>query len=297
MNQKRGRSLPELSPASGVLQCAVYGVDFSLAIMFSTMDSQPQEWLLNRAEALHTLCFCCFRDSKHARTWIHRLVPRNRNGAFLKWSNGGPKKRVHRRRTSFMDVMDQHFDELDFLVHCISSTEGQISKFANSFYLQNLKNITQRVDAKGRNCLVFQVSTNDQIQLPVLQAAKLLWIFFCVKYMKEQHGLDGFIYSDWFACDSYFTPQKAIGVSMVNFLLASVGIGLQVSISEDPKRSEADLLSDWLCGWCNVAKSSAPNHEFARRFEALLQRNPNKFEAVHFDCNVRVKVVNEGHDG
>jgi hypothetical protein len=264
--------------------------------MFSTIDSQPQEWLLNNAKALHTICFCCFRDATHARTWIHALVPRNQNGDFLKWSTGGPKDRVHRRRRRFMDVLDRRFDEMDFLVHCITSTEGQISRFVNAFYLQNLKNITQRLDAKGRNCLVFQVSTNDQIQLPVLQAAKLLWIYFCVKYMKEQHGLEGFIHSDWFACDSYLAPQKALGVSMVNFLLSSSGIGLQVSISKDPKQSEADLLSDWLSGWCNFARSSALDHEFAKRFEALLQRNPNKFAAVHFDCNVRVKVVEEGND-
>jgi hypothetical protein len=96
--------------------------------MFSTMDSQPQEWLLNDTNALHTLCVCRFRDSAHARKWIYALVPRNQHGKLLKWSSGSRKERTEQRRSKFIDAMEQYYNDIDFRIHCISSTEGQISK-------------------------------------------------------------------------------------------------------------------------------------------------------------------------
>jgi hypothetical protein len=258
--------------------------------MYTTMDSQPQEWLTNQSDALHTIAFCSFRDGKHARAWIHRLVPRNRNGALVKWSTGGPAARVERRRKQFIDLFSECFDEIDFIIHCVSSTEGQISNFANALYLQNLSIISQRVDTKGRNCLVFRLTETEERVVPVLRAAKLIWIFFCVRYMKEVHNLSGFLYSDWFSCDTPGAHPNTMGVSLVNLLLSSTEVGLQLSIAVDPRRSEADLLSDWVSGWCNSTKSGIGPSEFARQFEVLSERNPAKFEAVHFDC--AVKAVN-----
>lgn len=258
--------------------------------MFSSMDSQPQEWLLNDPNALHTLCICCFRDSAHARKWIHTLIPRNQNGKLLKWSSGSREKRTERRRVEFIDAMERHYDDIDFRVHCISSTEGQISNFTQAFYLQNLENVRQALDAKGKNCLVFQVTKDKHIAIPVLRAAKLLWIYYCLKYMKEVHKLHGFLYSDWFACDSMDSEVKALGVSAVNFLLTTTKLDLQISIAKVPKKSEADILSDWLCGWCNFAGSTGATTDFAKRFEALSDRDPSKFEAIHYACEMEARV-------
>jgi hypothetical protein len=261
--------------------------------MFSIMDSQPQEWLLNDPNALHTLCICCFRDSAHARKWIHTLLPRNQHGKLLKWSSGSRKKRTERQRAEFIDSMERHYDDIDFRIHCISSTEGQISNFSQAFYLQNLENVSQALDAKGKNCLVFQVAKDKQIAIPVLRAAKLLWIYYCLKYTKEVHQLHGFLHSDWFACDSMSGEVKALGVSMVNFLLTATKLDLQISIAKDPKKSEADILSDWLCGWCNFARSTGRTTDLAKRFEALSNRDPSKFDAIHYACNMEVRVEPE----
>jgi hypothetical protein len=189
--------------------------------------------------------------------------------------------------------MELHFSDIDFCIHCISSNEGQISNFAQAFYLQNLENISQSVDQRGKNTLVFQVAKDKQIALPVLRAAKLLWIYHCLKYMKEVRQLHGFLYSDWFACDSMSGEVKALGVSMVNFLLNATKMDLQVSIAKDPKNSEADLLSDWLSGWCNFAKGTGAGTDFARQFETLSARDSNKFDAIHFDRNFNVRVEPE----
>lgn len=138
--------------------------------MFSTIDSQPQEWLLNDPNLLHTLCFCRFRDSESARNWIYTLIPKDKNGKLVKWSAGGPKERVERRRKMFIEKIDNYYHAIDFEVHCISSTESQISMFANALFLQNLEKITQEPDAKGRNCLVFKINEQKTVRMPALRA-------------------------------------------------------------------------------------------------------------------------------
>jgi hypothetical protein len=106
--------------------------------------------------------------------------------------------------------------------------------------------------------------------------------------MKEVHQLHGFLHSDWFACDSMSGEVKALGVSMVNFLLTATKLDLQISIAKDPKKS--DILSDWLCGWCNFARSTGATTDLAKRFEALSDRDPSKFDAIHYACNMEVRV-------
>jgi hypothetical protein len=256
--------------------------------VFSTIDSQPQEWLLNDPNLLHTLALCCFRDSSSARHWIHTLVPKNKNGQFVKWSGGGPRYRAQRRREQFVECLGQHYDEIDFSVHCISSTEGQISEFANALFLQNQQNIQQEFDAKKRNCLVFKITEEKSIRMPALRAAKLIWIYFCMKYMKEVNNLSGFVYSDWFSADTGVGEDKALGVSLVNFLLSSTGTDLQLSIANAPASSEADLLSDWFAGWSNSSKGGAGNLALAAKFEAIIERAPKKIDWVMYQCNLHV---------
>jgi hypothetical protein len=246
--------------------------------MFSTLDSQPQEWLLNNPDQLHTLCFCCFKDSASARHWIHTIVPKNKNGTLLKWST----RDAQRRRLQFAEQVEKHYERFDFVVHCISSTEHQISVFANVMYLQNLHNIRQELDRKGRNCLVFKLSEERSVIMPALRAARLIWTYFCIKYMKEVHNLSGSIYSDWFASDSMEGEVKALAVSMLNFLLTSTGIDLQLSIAKRPSDSEADLLSDWFAGWSNSSKNGMGNPTLSTKFDALIDRTPNKIDWIMF---------------
>jgi hypothetical protein len=231
---------------------------------------------------------CVFLDSASAKKWIHRLVPKNQNDQFLKWSSGGRGVRNLNRRLKFLSNVERDYDTIDFAVHCISSTEGQISQFTQAFYLQNLSNITQKRDNKGRNCLIFKISDTTVLQVPVLRAAKLVWIFYCLKYMKDVNKLEGFILSDWFSCDSTTGGNKAEGIKTVNFLLSSSGIGLQLSIPHDPRRDEAELLSDWFSGLCNSSKSGAVDEAIAGRFKALTEREPTKLDAIEYACDFTI---------
>lgn len=256
--------------------------------MFNTLDSQPQEWLLHDPDLLHTLCVCCFRDAMSAREWIHRLVPRDKNGRLLKWSSNGREIRNLKRREQFIAQVIKNYNSIDLSVHCISSTEAQISQFVQVFFLQNLPNITQELDAKGRNCLVFKISEDKKIRLPVLRAAKLIWIYFCIKYMKGVNQLAGFIYSDWFSADAMVGEDKALGISMVNFLLSSTGLNLQLSIPHDPGGSEADLLSDWFAGWSNSSKGGPASPELATKFDELIERSPMKIDWIMYECMFQI---------
>lgn len=188
----------------------------------------------------------------------------------------------------FLSNIERNYDTIDFAVHCISSTEGQISQFTQAFYLQNLSNITQELDKKGRNCLVFKISDTTVLRVPVLRAAKLVWIFYCLKYMKDVNKLDGFVLSDWFSCDSTTGDNKAEGLKTVNFLLSSTGVGLQLSIPHDSRRDEAELLSDWFSGLCNSSKSGVVDDEIAGRFEALTKREPTKIDAIEYACDFTI---------
>lgn len=250
--------------------------------MFSTLDSQPEEWLYNDQKKLHTLSFCCFRDSASARNWIHRLVPKNQTGHFLKWSNGGGQIRTRKRRIQFIEEVIRNYEDMDFSVHCISSTEGEISNIAQAFYVQNLSKIRQELDEKGRNCLVFKITDTKEIKIPVLRAGMLIWIFYVIKYMKDENRLNGFIYSDWFSTDTTTGEDKALGVSMVNFLLKSTRVDLQLSIPNDPGSAEADLLSDWFAGWCNSSKTSNVDVEINAGFEKVIGLDGNKIDWVEF---------------
>ena len=82
---------------------------------------------------------------------------------------------------------------------------------------------------------------------------------------------------------------KALGVSVVNFLLTATKLDVQISIAKDPRKSEADLLSDWLGGWCNFSRSTGATAAFAKRFEELSERDPSKFDAIHYACNMEVR--------
>lgn len=185
-----------------------------------------------------------------------------------------------------MEAVEKQYDAFDFSVHCISSTEGQISLFANALFLQNLQNIGQEQDEKGRNCLVFKINDQKAIRMPTLRAAKLIWIYFCVKYMKDVHNLSGFVYSDWFSNDTAQGEDKALGVAMVNFLLSSTGVGLQLSIANTPSSSEADLLSEWFAGWSNSSKGGTASPELAAQFEAVAERQPGKIDWIMYQCHL-----------
>jgi hypothetical protein len=184
--------------------------------------------------------------------------------------------------------VNQYIDQIDFKVHCISSTEGEISEFAQAFYMLNFENVRQEGDERGRNTLVFRVSHSKEIKVPVLRAGKLLWIYFVFKYLKEVHNLNGFIFSDWFANDSVEGEERGLGVAIVNFLLKSGGIDLQLSLPNVPSESEADLLSDWFAGWCNSSKTENVDPIIAQEFETLIERHGEKVDWIRYACNLNV---------
>ncbi|MOA46621.1 hypothetical protein D3C78_1691550 [compost metagenome] len=79
-----------------------------------------------------------------------------------------------------------------------------------------------------------------------------------------------------------------MGVKIVNFLLQSTGVGLQLSISHTPSQSEGDLLSDWFSGLCNSSKIGAIDEELISRFNALTDRKPQKIEAIDYVCSLKI---------
>ena len=220
------------------------------------------------------------------KKWIHQLVPTNQTGRLTKWSEGGKASLKRKRRLQFIEAINRNYEDIDFSVHCISSTEGEISRFAQMFYLDNLEKITQELDDKNGNCLVFKISETKTVKVPVLRAAILIWIYYVVKYMKDEKQLTGFIYSDWLSGDRpEMKKDKALGVGLINFLLKATGIDLRLSIALDPKNEEPTLLSDWFSGWSNSSKNGSIDEYIKEAFDQVVERSGEKIDWIMYACD------------
>jgi hypothetical protein len=113
----------------------------------------------------------------------YKLIPRNKNGMYVKWAGG---RRKAYTREHFIDNCLRHTNEIDFKVNCISTNEGDMSWFAWAFYMQNRSLVEQKTDDKNRNCLVFQINENNHISFPVLRAGYLIWCFNAIRDMCQR---------------------------------------------------------------------------------------------------------------
>jgi hypothetical protein len=261
--------------------------------MITTLDAQPQEWMEGDETVFHTVAACHFENLEHIEHWIHKLIPRNQNGDFVKWSGG---RRKAKTRDQFVDNCLKYSSEIDFQVNCISTSEGEMSWFAWAFYMQNQRHVTQRLDAKSRNCLVFQITTEKDLHFPVLRAGYLIWYHHVIRYLAESQNIKGKLISDNFACDQEPPGDgTALGVSFVNFLLTQSKSDLQVSLPRTDRYRACDRLSDYFCGWVNSVRSKTATESHERKL-AELEAHPKKFiENVIFAMNLNI-VDDQGND-
>ena len=261
--------------------------------MITALDTQPQEWMVGNENIFHTVTACHFKSLEHLEHWVHRLVPTNQNGTFVKWSGG---RRKPETRDQFIENCFKCAGEIDFQVNSVSTSEGEMSWFAWVFYMQNRELVTQRLDAKGRNCLVFKISVDKDLQFPVLRAGYLIWYHHVIRYLAEMKNVKGKLISDNFASDQVGPGEgKALGVSFVNFLLAQSKSELQVSLPVTERYKSCDRLSDYFCGWVNSVRSNTATTIQEQRLSEL-ESHPKKFiDNVIFATNLNV-VDEHGND-
>lgn len=261
--------------------------------MITTLDAQPQEWMEGDENVFHTVAACHFQNIEHIEHWINKLIPRNQNGSFVKWAGG---RRKGQTRDQFIDNCLKYSSEIDFQVNCVSTIEGKMSWFAWAFYMKNQRLVTQRLDAKNRNCLVFQISNEKDISFPVLRAGYLIWYHHVVRYLSEFQNIRGKFLSDNFACDEEGPGDgKAVGVSFVNFLLKQSGSDLQISLPKAGRYRECDRLSDYFCGWVNSVRSKTATESHTRKLAELETHSKRFIENVVFAMDLNI-VDEEGND-
>jgi hypothetical protein len=261
--------------------------------MITTLDAQPQEWMEGDEKVFHTVAACHFANLEHIEHWIQKLVPRNRNGEFVKWSGG---RRKEETRDQFIDNCLCHANEIDFRVNCVSTKEGEMSWFAWAFYMQNQRHVSQRLDAKGRNCLVFKITTEQDLHFPVLRAGYLIWYHHVIQYLAESQSIRGMLLSDDFANDQPGPGEgKAEAVSFVNYLLTQSKSELQVSLPITDRYKSCDRLSDYFCGWVNSVRSNSAIESHVQKL-AELENHPKHFiDNVIFATNLTI-VDEQGND-
>jgi hypothetical protein len=257
--------------------------------MFTTLDTQPQEWMEGNEHNSHTIAACHFQNLDHLEYWVDKLVPKNRNGSFVKWSSGRHKSKTRER---FIENCLNCFNEIDFQVNCVSTNEGQMSWFAWSFYMQIKNSVTQQLDCKNRNCLVFQIGKNQTISFPVLRAGYLIWYYFVLKYLFEFKNISGKIISDNFCGDEVGPGEgKALGVSFVNFLLGQSNFTSLVSLPKTSRYRACDRLSDFFCGWVNTFRSIGGHKQYESKFNKLEGLTNKSIESIVYQMDM--KITNE----
>ncbi len=254
--------------------------------MFTTLDAKPQEWMQGDARVLHTVAACHFTSPEHTEHWINLLVPKNRNGEFVKWAGG---RRKDDTRSTFLSTCIEHASKFDFSVTCVSSYEGEMSWFAWAFYHQNQHLITQGPDARGRNCLKFDLGNKESIEFPVLRAGYLIWYNNVVRYLTDSKGINGRFLSDNF-CNDAVGPGagKARGVGFINYLLSMHDPKLQISLPTNNRFCQLDLLSDHFCGLANTVWSGVAPIQQTADFNKLEQLRPDAIENVRFATDLKI---------
>ena len=85
--------------------------------MITALDAQPQEWMVGNQNIFTPLQRANFKSFEHLEHWVHRLVPMNQNGTFVKWSGG---RRKAETRDQFIENCFKCAGEIDFLKLTVS---------------------------------------------------------------------------------------------------------------------------------------------------------------------------------
>lgn len=254
--------------------------------MLTTLDAKPQEWMEGAENVLHTVSACHFDSIEHAEHWIDKLIPKNANNRPVKWSGG---RRKDQTRKIFIENCLKYQDEIDFKINCVSSLEGEMSWFAWAFYFQNQNLVSQRLDARGRNCLVFSGLNGGELSFPVLRAGYLIWYHHVVRYLVEFKQVSGKFLSDNFCNDKVGPGQgKAQGVAFVNFLLGLSPQKPQISLPTVERLAKLDIISDAMCGWSNSVRSKNASQEFATSLELFEHSRTKPIDNVVYAMDLHV---------
>ena len=254
--------------------------------MLTTLDAKPQEWMEGAKSVLHTVSACHFQSVEHAEYWIDKLVPKDANDRPVKWSGG---RRKDQTRRIFIENCLKHQDEIDFKINCVSSPEGEMSWFAWAFYFQNQSLVSQRLDAKRRNCLVFSGLNGGELSFPVLRAGYLIWYHHVVRYLVEFKHISGKFLSDNFCNDELGPGQgKALGVGFVNYLLSLSSQKPQISLPTVERLSKLDIISDAMCGWVNSVRTQNAPPEYVASLELLESIQTKPIDNIVYAMDLRV---------
>jgi len=261
--------------------------------MLTTLDANPQEWMQGDKKVIHTVSACHFESIAHAEHWINLLIPKDSNGKLVKWS-GGRRKDTTRRK--FIENCLKNKSDIDFTINSISTTEGEMSWFAWALYFQNQSLVSQRMDNKKRNCLVFKGLNGREFSFPVLRAGYLIWYQHVIRYLVEFKNINGKFLSDNFCADEIGPGDgKALSVAFVNYLLNLSVNKPQVSLPTNDRFSRLDAISDYMCGWVSSVKATIAPIEYEAMLKKFEASRPESIDNIEYVMNLNITDEN-GND-
>jgi hypothetical protein len=171
-----------------------------------------------------------------------------------------------------------------------------MSWFAWVFYFQNQSLVSQRVDKKGRNCLIFSGLNGGELSFPVLRAGYLIWYHHVIRYLVEFKNISGDFLSDNFCNDEVGPGEgKALGIAFVNYLLNSSTHKTQISLPTIERFARLDMISDAMCGWVNSVRLKIAPQEYAASLAQFENCRTKPIDNIIYAIDLHIKDIN-GND-
>lgn len=155
--------------------------------------------------------------------------------------------------------------------------------------MQNKSVVTQQLDDRDRNCLVFTINSELNLSFPVLRASYLIWYHHVIRYLSEYKNINGKMLSHNFCNDEVGPGEgKAIGVSFVNYLLNQNSIELQISLPTIDRYKQCDRISDYFCGWVNSVRSEVATESREQKLTELEKETNTFIDNIIFQMNLNI---------
>src|SRR5712692_3642389 len=196
--------------------------------LFGLMDGQPSDQLTGVPDRWHTVSIVIGSNPQYLADFTARLLPKptQRPMGVAKWSDPAIRgKRRDAYKMAFTQAFRQRLPDTGISVFSMSSTEDQICRIANIFYLENAAIIEQMQDKKGRQSCRFHFGQRENgvhVDIENKRGAVLLWMARVIHYLtteviEQKYGTVPklILHSDWIARDDPGPPPTAPGSTIL----------------------------------------------------------------------------------
>lgn len=267
------------------------------------MDGHPSDQLTGKSTQWHTVSIVIGPNPRYLADFTANLLPKpaQRPIGVVKWSaNQGKRKSEY--RMAFANAFRQRLPCTGISAFRMSSTEDQICRIANLFYIENAANIERVRDKKGRESCRFHFAkgeTPTYVDIENNRGAVVLWMARVIHYMTTEFIERKYgpvskmrLHSDWLVRDDPGPPHNAPAATVFATIVDRITAS-KVEIRLSKTRGDSrELLADNIAGWANnyaTSHATSPSN-LTRAFHELVDQSLTNacFEWAVFDAHIQI---------